>query len=102
MVEEALLDLQQHPDTSSDDRNRLLSLSLHLRNRPAHISVGSMGGLSSSTFVVMVNAALTYTAILFQYRPTSSKDQWCFLSSVIRAQVYFRDLKLLSIMSFFY
>lgn len=69
MVEEALIDLQLHPDTPTDDRNRLLSLSLHLKNRPAHISVGNVGGLSSSTLVVMVNVVLTYTAILFQYRP---------------------------------
>lgn len=85
MVEEALLDLQQHPDTPTDDRNRLLLLSLHLKSHPPHISVGGMGGLGSSTLVVLVNVALTYSAILFQYRPEerSRKEHWYFPNLVI-------------------
>ncbi|XP_047490747.1 uncharacterized protein LOC125040237 [Penaeus chinensis] len=75
MVEDAILDLQHHPDTVTDDMNRLLSLSLHLKNNPAYISVGGVSGLGLSTLVAMVNVALTYTAILFQYRPASRKDQ---------------------------
>ncbi|XP_042885023.1 uncharacterized protein LOC122261429 [Penaeus japonicus] len=65
-LEDALLTLQQQPNTPMDDRFRLLSLFFRLKNHPAHISIGSVGVLGSHILVTVVNVVLTFTAILYQ------------------------------------
>ncbi|ROT72847.1 hypothetical protein C7M84_008747 [Penaeus vannamei] len=69
-LEDALLALHQRRDTPPEDRDSLLSQLVHLKSRPAHIAIGSVGVLGSDVLVTCVNVALTYTAIVFQYRPS--------------------------------
>ncbi|ROT72848.1 hypothetical protein C7M84_008748 [Penaeus vannamei] len=73
MLEDALLALHQCRDTPPEDRDSLLSQLVHLKSRPAHIAIGSVGVLGSDVLVTCVNVALTYTAIVFQYRPTEGE-----------------------------
>ncbi|ROT72853.1 hypothetical protein C7M84_008753 [Penaeus vannamei] len=70
-LEDSLFALLQRPDTTPEDRIQLLSFLAHLKSRPAHIAVGSVGVLCSSLLVSLINVALTYAAILFQYQPSS-------------------------------
>ncbi|ROT72852.1 hypothetical protein C7M84_008752 [Penaeus vannamei] len=72
-VEGALFTLQQQPSTPLEDRQRLLSLSLHLKSHPAHIAIGSVGSLGTHILIILLNVALTFMAILYQYRPVSAE-----------------------------
>ncbi|KAG7175047.1 putative 7tm Chemosensory receptor-containing protein 6 [Homarus americanus] len=68
-LEDAVWSLHQHLGTTHQHYPLLTALITRLNARPAHITVLGVGVLGKQLLVSLVNTALTYTAILYQYRP---------------------------------
>lgn len=61
--------LQRKANMPIEDRLHLHGLTAHLRSRPARIAIGNVGVLGSHILISELNIALTFTAIVYQYRP---------------------------------
>ncbi|XP_069936495.1 uncharacterized protein [Cherax quadricarinatus] len=60
---------QEDHSTRQEYHNRLLFLAIRLGSCPAVIFVGSITVLGNNILLCFINQALTYIAIIYQYRP---------------------------------
>ena len=74
-LQEALWRLHGLPFLPATVRITTLSLAERVRARPAGVLVGGVGNLSVTAWVMLVNVALTYTAIIYQYSPMHNQSR---------------------------
>ena len=71
-LQEALWRLHGLPSLPAGVQATTLSLAERVRARPAAVDVGGIASLSVGASFALMNVALTYSAIFFQYNPTST------------------------------
>ncbi|XP_068209443.1 uncharacterized protein [Palaemon carinicauda] len=68
-VEDGVLALQESNNTYNEDRLLYHALASRMSARPAFVSISGTVSLGRGMMAAFVNVALTYTVIMFQYKP---------------------------------
>ncbi|XP_064104279.1 uncharacterized protein LOC135214105 [Macrobrachium nipponense] len=69
-VEDGVLALQESNNTYEGDRLLYHALASRMSARPAFVSIGGTVSLGRGMMAAFLNVALTYTIIMFQYKPS--------------------------------